>query len=93
MKTKRDIRSVTYMKANAAELLEQINDERRPVVITQNGEARAVMIDPDSYDELRTAAGLVKLIAQGEEAIQEGRVRSQDEVFADLEKSLAGEGS
>jgi len=92
MKTKRDIRSVTYMKANAAELLEQLNDERRPVVITQNGEARAVMIDPDSYDELRTAAGLVKLIAQGEESVRDGQVRAQDDVFADLEASLAGEG-
>lgn len=93
MNTRRDIRPVTYLKARAAELLEQINENRRPVVITQNGEARAVIMDPESYDSLRRAAGILKLLAQGEEDVRLGRTRPQDQVFADLERELAPKSS
>jgi prevent-host-death family protein len=50
MKMREDIRPVTYLKSKAADLLAQLNKTHRPVVITQNGEARAVMQDPESYN-------------------------------------------
>lgn len=83
-----DIRPITWLKANAAALLEQINDTRRPVIITQNGEPKAVLQDPESYEQMRNALGLLKLIAQGEEEVRQGKVREQREVFGDLEKLL-----
>jgi len=83
-----DIKPVTYLKANAAYLLDQINDTRRPVIITQNGESRAVLQDPKSYEEMRNALGLLKLLAQGEENIRKGNIRSQKEVFSDLARML-----
>ena len=84
-----DIRPVSYLKSRAAELLKQVNDTHRPVVITQNGEPKAVLQDPASYESMRNAIGLLKLIAQGEQAVREGRVKSQEDVFSDLEKCLA----
>jgi prevent-host-death family protein len=83
-----DIKPVTYLKAKAADLLDQINDTRRPVIITQNGEPRAVLQDPKSYEEMRNALGLLKLLAQGEEDIRKGNIRPQEEVFSDLERQL-----
>jgi prevent-host-death family protein len=83
-----DIKPVTFLKANAATLLDQINDTRRPVIITQNGEPKAVLQDPKSYEEMRNALGLLKLLAQGEEEVRSGRVSEQDAVFRRLEEQL-----
>ena len=83
-----DIKPVSYLKSKTADLLEQINETHRPVIITQNGEPRAVIQDPKSYENMRNAIGLLKLISQGENDIREGRVKSQEEVFNDLEKLL-----
>jgi prevent-host-death family protein len=83
-----DIKPITYLKANAADLLEQINETHRPVIITQNGEPRAVLQDPQSYENMRNALGMLKLISQGEEDIKKGKTKSQENVFDKLEKFL-----
>jgi prevent-host-death family protein len=88
MNISRDIKPVTYLKANAADLLKQINETHRPVIITQNGEPRAVLQDPESYENMRNAIGILKLISQGEGDIRNGRVKSQEDVFRDIENSL-----
>jgi len=85
-----DIKPVTYLKSKTADLLKEINETHRPVVITQNGEPRAVIQDPESYDNMRNALGMLKLIAQGEEDVRAGRVKSQEEVFDNVEKMLQG---
>ncbi len=84
----KDIKPVTYLKAKAADLLKQINETHRPVIITQNGEPRAVLQDPKSYEDMRTAIGILKLIAQGEGDIKGGRVKPQEEIFKEIEFSL-----
>lgn len=81
MKMREDIRPVTYLKSRAADLLDQLNKTHRPVVITQNGEARAVIQDAESYERTKTAIGLLKLLVQGEENIRSGKIYDQDEMF------------
>ena len=83
-----DIKPVTYLKSRTADLLRQINETHRPVIITQNGEPRAVLQDPQSYENMRNALGLLKLISIGEADIREGRTKSQDEIFDELEGAL-----
>jgi len=83
-----DIKSVTYLKSKAADLLKQINETRRPVVITQNGEPRAVLQDPKSYENMRNAIGILKLLSQSEENIKNGRSKSQKSVFENIENLL-----
>ncbi len=83
-----DIKPVTYLKSRAADLLRQINETHRPVIITQKGEPRAVLQDPKSYENMRNAIGLLKLISAGEADIREGRTKSQEEVFDEIESSL-----
>jgi prevent-host-death family protein len=88
MNISRDIKPVTYLKSRASDLLKQINETHRPVVITQNGEPRAVLQDPESYENMRNAIGLLKLISLGEKDIKEGKSKSQGEVFANIENIL-----
>jgi prevent-host-death family protein len=83
-----DIKPVTYLKSRAADLLKQINETHRPVIITQNGEPRAVLQDPESYENMRNAIGLLKLISQGESDVRNGRIKSQENVFKDTETLL-----
>lgn len=83
-----DIKSVTYFKANAAEILTDLNENRRPLIITQNGEPKAVIQDPESYEAMKNAIGILRLITQGEQEIKDGEVTSQDAMFAKLDKLM-----
>jgi prevent-host-death family protein len=83
-----DIKSVTYLKSRSADLLNQINETRRPVIITQNGEPRAVLQDPKSYENMRNAIGMLKLILHGEADIRCGRTKSQQNMFSKIEGAL-----
>ncbi|MBV5339718.1 MAG: type II toxin-antitoxin system Phd/YefM family antitoxin [Deltaproteobacteria bacterium] len=83
-----DIQPVTYLKGNAAHLLQQVNETRRPVIITQNGLARAVLQDPVSYESMRNTIALLKLMVQGEEDIRTGHLVEQNEVFSRIEARL-----
>jgi prevent-host-death family protein len=81
MRTREEVQPVTALKTHAARLLRAASETRRPVVITQNGTPRGVLIDFESYEELREATLLLKLIAQGEADVGARRVISQKEVF------------
>jgi prevent-host-death family protein len=88
MKISTDIKPVTYLKSRAADMLKQVNETHRPIVITQNGEPRGVLQDPESYENMRNTIGLLKLISQGEEDIRNKKSKKQSKVFSDLEKLL-----
>jgi len=88
MNISKDIKPVTYLKSRAADLLKQINETHRPVIITQNGEPRAVLQDPESYQNMRNAIGILKLLSQGEDEIRRGKSKSQQKVFENIEKIL-----
>ena len=88
MNISQDIRPVTYLKSRAADLLKQVNETHRPVVITQNGEPKVILQDPKSFENMRNAIGILKLISQGEDEIRSGKSRSQQEVFENIENFL-----
>ena len=88
MNIRQDIRPVTYLKTKAAAVLDQINDTHRPIIITQDGEPRAVIQDPESYESMRQALAMLKLLAQGEEDVRRGRAVPQERVFAGLRARL-----
>lgn len=83
-----DIQPVTYLKSHAAQLLEQINETHRPVIITQNGIARAILQDPQSYESMCNALTMLKLLVQGEADVRASRHVDQDEFFARVERRL-----
>ncbi len=87
----KDICSISYVKANAAKILEQVNETQRPVYITQSGEARAVLLAPASYERMKEALGLLKLLVQGERDIAEGKIIPQEDCFAAMERCCLAE--
>lgn len=89
MKISADIKPVSYLKLHSADLLKQVNETHRPVIITQNGEPRAVLQDAESYENMRSALGLLKLLAQAENDIRSGNVTQQMQVFNNVEALLA----
>jgi prevent-host-death family protein len=83
-----DIKPVTYLKSRAADILKQINETHRPVIITQNGEPKAVIQDLESFENMKNAIGILKLISMGEEDIRRGNVLNQEQVFESIETQL-----
>ena len=83
-----DIKPVTYLKSRAADVLKYINETHRPMIITQNGEAKAVIQDPKSYQDMRNALAIMKLLSFAEEDIRNGNLRSQEDVFNSVEEFL-----
>ena len=88
MNIKEDIRPISYVKAHAADILSQVSKTKRPIYVTQNGEAKAVLLDTDSFQEMQKALGLLKIIAQGENDVRSGKLVSQEDVFSKIEKKL-----
>ena len=90
MKLSQTIKPISYLKSKTADVINSVNENRQPIIITQNGEAKAVIQDIKSYEGLQNSLTLLKLIIQSEEDIQNGDVIPQDEMFENLEKKLFG---
>jgi prevent-host-death family protein len=78
------IKPISYFKANAAEVLEKIAQTGEPLIITQNGEARAVVQDIVSYERTQETLALLKLLAMGRKDAETGRTKPMREVIARL---------
>ena len=77
---KRRYKTNLVYKTNAAEMLKRVNETHNPIVITQNGEAKAVLVDTESYQDMRNSLGILKLLSEGEKDIKNRNVRPQDNV-------------
>ncbi len=83
------IKPISFLKANAAEVLLDLAEQREPMVITQNGEAKAVIQDVASYEETQETLALLKLLALGNRDIEVGRTRPARDVIARLKAGRA----
>ena len=81
MRPSEDIKPISYVKANTGKVLEQVNT-CGPMIITQNGEAAAVLMGVKDYERLTEGIALLKILSLGEKSIQEGRAVPADEAFA-----------
>lgn len=85
---KEDIRPISYIKTHAADMLNYINDHKNPIIVTQNGEARGVLLDVESYQNMINALSLMKLIQISENSISEGKLHKNKDVFSELRKNI-----
>ena len=86
---KDDIKPISYIKTNAADMMKYINEHKNSIVITQNGEAKAVLVDIESYQTMKDAFSLLKIIQLSEKDIRAGNHKETDQVFKDLKKRFA----
>ena len=80
------IKPISYVKTNAADMMNFVNDKKEPLIITQNGESRAVLIDVESYQEMKDAFNLLKIIQFSEIDVRAGRTKPAKEVFSNLRR-------
>ena len=85
---KDDIKPISYIKTNAADMMKYVNEVRNPIVITQNGEAKAVLIDITSYQDMQNAFSLMRILQLSERQIEMGKYKKADLVFNNIEKRL-----
>ena len=84
MRYSTQIRPISYLKANAAEVLQVLEEQRRPMIITQNGEAKAVIQDVASYEEIQETLALLKILALGSLQVERGEITPIGEVASRL---------
>jgi prevent-host-death family protein len=84
------IKSISYLKANAAEIVRDLAEQREPLVITQNGEAKAVILDVASYEATQETMALLKILALGNSQIEEGKTATAADVIGRLRARKTG---
>lgn len=88
MSFKQSVKPITYLKNHTADLVRVVSEEGRSVMITQNGEAKVVVMDVETYGRWRDAMALLKLVTQGEADVAAGRVVPQEEALKRTELAI-----
>lgn len=83
------IKPISYLKANAAEVLKHLAEQREPMVITQNGEAKAVLQDIATFEETQETLALLKILALGNQDVAADKVKPVADVVARLRAKRA----
>lgn len=86
MNLKNNIKPISYIKTHAAEILKTINETHKPIIITQNGEAKGVFIDTESYENMQNALSILKMTSLAENDIENDKVTPSEELFDRLDK-------
>jgi len=92
LKLRENVKPISYIKTNAAKMMKYVNECKNPIIITQNGEAKAVLIDINSYQDTEDAFALMNILKIAEKDIENGNARKANEVFSDLRKRLTENG-
>jgi len=75
-----DIKPISYVKTHTAQVMKQIGEKNNPVVITQNGEAKAVLMDVRQYQKIIDTINLLKILSIGENDIKNNKIYTHDQI-------------
>ena len=87
MKFSTQVKPISYLKSHAAEIVKDITENREPILITQNGEAKLVVMDVKSFEEQEQTLALLKILALGNREIEQGKFRDVENLFDELDKA------
>jgi prevent-host-death family protein len=88
MKLSESIQPISYVKSNAAEVIDRVCETGEPVIVTQNGRARVIIQDLKTYERAQETLAILELARQGDEEIEAGRVRPIKQAFSALRKEI-----
>jgi prevent-host-death family protein len=92
MKLGESIKSISHVKAHMSEIVDDMSKTHKKIIITQNGEAKAVLQDIESFDEMQESLAMLKLVAMSTKSMVEGKEQSLDEAFSDVRKRIRKKG-
>lgn len=84
MKLSKQIKPISYLKAHAADIVRNLGDQREPLIITQNGEAKVVVQDIKSYEQTQETMALLKILALGNRQVERDMVRPATDVVQNI---------
>lgn len=84
-----NVKPISYLKSNAANLIKEITESREPMLITQNGESKIVLVDVETYQQQQQTMALLKILALGKKQIQENKVVPAEDVANKIKNVLA----
>jgi len=87
-----NVKPISYIKTNAAQMMKYVNERKTPVIITQNGEAKAVLMDIETYQDTEDAFALMNILKIAEKDIKNGKVKKADDVFKSLREKIEKNG-
>jgi prevent-host-death family protein len=88
MKLADTVKPISFVKAHAAELIQQMGETGQPVIITQNGEAKAVLQSIHEYEATQQTLALLKMLALSKKDVEEGRIKTAPEAFSSLRDTI-----
>ena len=91
MKLSNAVKPISYSKAHASEIIRQISEKREALVITQNGEAKAVVQDIRQYEEMQESLALLKILALSSQSMKKGKTRPAKESFRAIREEIKKE--
>ena len=92
MKPSTNIKPISYLKANASDVVNQLQEQREPMIITQNGEAKMVVQDIESYEKTQQTLALLKILALGQQQIEGGQVTEASTALEQIRASCSDQG-
>jgi prevent-host-death family protein len=91
MKYSTQVKPISYLKSHTAQIVKDLAESQNPLLITQNGEAKLIVMDVKSYEEREETFALLKILALGNREIEQGKFRDAEDLFAEMDDSLANE--
>lgn len=88
MKLSQSVKPISYLKQNTAEAIKQVHENHTPMVITQNGEAKAVLIDLAEYEQDQESLAMLKMIAQSKESYAKGDFKTAKKAFGAIRRRI-----
>jgi len=88
MKLSESVKSISYLKAHASEMLRELSNRPKTMVITQNGEAKAVLQDIKSYEEMQESLALLKILALSSKSKDQRKQKTIANAFSDIRKRI-----
>jgi len=88
MKPSEAIKPISYLKAHASQLIKDVSDKQKTMIITQNGEAKVVLQDIKVYEQTKETLALLKILALSSKNLREGKVKELGKTFGDIKKKL-----
>jgi prevent-host-death family protein len=92
MKLSRAVKPISYLKQHTADAVREVNENSSSIVITQNGEAKAVLVDIVEYEQAQESFALLKMLAQSKDSYQQGKHKPARKALADVRKQLKDRG-
>ena len=86
MKLSTHIKPISYLKDNAAQIVRDLTESREPLLITQNGESKLVVMDVQTYEDNIQTLAMLKILALGQNRIKNGQYKTVEQAFAELDK-------